>query len=75
MHITLEEAEEWCKPWKQALIVKLMGKRITLKTLQTHLEKKWSRKGPIKVIDLSDEYFLVHFNQEEEYKFALSKGP
>lgn len=74
INISVEEAEEWCRPWRQALIVRLLGKRISLKTLQTRLEKDWSRKGPIKVIDLSDEYFLVHFHQEDDYKFALFEG-
>lgn len=52
-----------------------MGKKISLKTLQNHLEKKWSKIGPIKVIDLSDDYFVVHFQQEDDYKFALFEGP
>lgn len=75
IEISLEEAEEWCRPWKQALIVRLLGKRITLRMLQNQLERKWTKTGPIKVIDISEEYFLVHFNQEEDYKFALFEGP
>lgn len=75
VNISLVEAEEWCRPWKQALIMNLMGKKIGLKTLQTRLEKNWSRKGPIKVIGLSDDYLLVHFQQEDDYKFALFEGP
>lgn len=72
---TLKEAEEWCRPWKQSLIVRLLGKRIGLKTTQNRLEKDWSKNGPIKIIDLSDDYFLLHFQNEEDYKFALFEGP
>lgn len=37
-------------------------------------EKKWSKKGSIKVIDISEEFF-VNFRQEEDYKFDLLDGP
>lgn len=75
INMSFEEAEEWCRPWKQALIMRLLGKRIGLRTLQTRLEKDWRKKGPIKIIDLSDEYFLVHFKNDDDYKFALFEGP
>lgn len=73
INITLEEAEKWCRSWKQTLIVRLLGKKISLRMLQNSLGKKWSKKGPIKVIDISEDYFLVHFNHEEDYKYALLK--
>lgn len=75
INISLEEAEEWYRPWKRALIVNLLGKIISLRVLQNQLELRWSKKGPIKVIDLSEDYFLVHFNEEEDYKFALFEDP
>lgn len=39
INISLEEAEEWCRPWKQALIVQLVAKKIGLKTITARLEK------------------------------------
>lgn len=73
--ISLEEAEEWCRPWRQALIVNLHRKKIRFKVLQNRLVKDWSRKCLIKFIDISDEHFLVHFQAEEDYKFSLFEGP
>lgn len=36
--ITKDEFEKWCEPWKRSLIVKLLGKKVTLNFLKMHLE-------------------------------------
>jgi hypothetical protein len=63
------------KPWRQGLIVKLMGRRIGYKALETRLKQIWVRKGVISIIDLGHEYFLVYFTNEEDYTKALEDGP
>jgi hypothetical protein len=63
------------KPWRQGLIVKLMGRRIGYKALETRLKQIWVRKGVISIIDLGFEYFLVYFTNEEDYTKALEDGP
>jgi hypothetical protein len=63
------------KPWRQGLIVKLMGRRIGYKALETRLKQIWVRKGVISIIDLGYEYFLVYFTNEEDYTKALEDGP
>lgn len=73
--ISLEEYEEWCRPWKFSLVVKLLGKRIGFKWMNQRLHHLWARNGEIKVIDLTDDYFLIRFNSEKDYHFALFEGP
>ncbi|KAK2359196.1 zinc ion binding / nucleic acid binding protein [Trifolium repens] len=63
------------RPWRQGLIVKLMGRRIGYKALETRLKQIWVRKGVISIIDLGYEYFLVYFTNEEDYTKALEDGP
>jgi hypothetical protein len=63
------------KPWRQGLIVKLMGRQIGYKALETRLKQIWVRKGVIAIIDLGGEYFLVYFTNEEDYNHALEDGP
>jgi hypothetical protein len=63
------------RPWRQGLIVKLMGRRIGYKALETRLKQIWVRKGVINIIDLGFEYFLVYFTNEEDYTKALEDGP
>jgi hypothetical protein len=63
------------RPWRQGLIVKLMGRRIGYKALETRLQQIWVRKGVISIIDLGGDYFLVYFTNEEDYTKALEDGP
>ena len=73
--VTVEEYDEWCRPWKMSLIVKLMGKRLSLRFMDSWIMKKWGRKGSVKVLDLTNDFYLVRFAEEEDYNFALFEGP
>jgi hypothetical protein len=64
------------KPWKRGLIVKLMGRKIGYKALETRLKQLWVRQGVISIIiDLSHDYFLVHFTSKGDQYRALTEGP
>ncbi|RYR65034.1 hypothetical protein Ahy_A03g011031 [Arachis hypogaea] len=73
--VSKEEFEEWCKPWKNALMVKVLGKRVTFAFMEQRLRRDWEGKGKIHVIDMNRDYFLVHFSDEEDYTHALMEGP
>ncbi|CAJ2632298.1 unnamed protein product [Trifolium pratense] len=63
------------RPWRRSVIVKLLGKRIGYKALETRLNQMWVRKGVISIIDLSNGYYLVAFSNEEDQYAALMDGP
>ncbi|GAU35495.1 hypothetical protein TSUD_384500 [Trifolium subterraneum] len=69
--------EEKClyRPWRRGVIVKLLGRRIGYKALETRLKQMWVRKGVINIIDLSNDYYLVAFSNEEDQYAALMDGP
>lgn len=48
-------------PWMRGVIIKLLGKWIRYKVIETRLKYIWVRKGVISIIDLSNDYFLVDF--------------
>ncbi|KAL4305523.1 hypothetical protein AHAS_Ahas16G0086800 [Arachis hypogaea] len=73
--VSKEEFEDWCKPWKNALIVKVLGKRVALGFIEQRLQRDWAQKGKISVIDMDRDYYLVHFAEEEDYSHALMGGP
>ncbi|RYR76112.1 hypothetical protein Ahy_A01g000706 [Arachis hypogaea] len=73
--VSKEEFEEWCKPWKNAFMVKVLGKRITFAFMEQRLHRDWKKKGKIHVIDMNRDYFMVHFADEEDYAHALMEGP
>lgn len=50
--ISKEEIKEAQQYWRKALIVKLLGKRVGLRYMQTRLTKMWQTVGTMDVIDL-----------------------
>ncbi|XP_020971781.1 uncharacterized protein LOC107628450 [Arachis ipaensis] len=73
--ISKEEFENWCKPWKNVFIVKLLGKRVGLAFIEQQLKRDWVKNGTIDVIHMDRDYFLVHFSDDEGYSHALTEGP
>ena len=43
IEVSLEEDDEWCKPWKYFLIVKLLGKKISLKIMGAWIQRRWAK--------------------------------
>lgn len=73
--LTDEEWDSWSKPWRKTLVVNLLRKKVSFKSLENYLQRKWTKHGPIKIVDMADGFYLVHFSKEEDYNFALFEGP
>jgi hypothetical protein len=73
--LSTREEKRIRKPWRCGLIVKLMGRRVGYKALETRLKQMWVRKGVITIIDLNHDYFLVNFTSKEDQYRALTLGP
>nr|XP_025681240.1 uncharacterized protein LOC112782832 [Arachis hypogaea] len=58
IEVTLEEYDEWCRSWKQTLIVKPLGKRINLQTMERWINSRWGRNEAIRVMDLEERFFM-----------------
>lgn len=56
-------------------MVKLLGKTVSFKTLETFLHRRWLHNGTIKIIDMADGFFLVYFSFDKDYDYALFEGP
>jgi hypothetical protein len=70
-----EEEKRIHRPWRRGVIVKLLGRRIGYKALETRLKQMWVRKGVITIIDLGNDYYLVAFSNEKDQYAALMNGP
>lgn len=64
-----------CQPWKNAIIIKLLGRSHTYNYLRDRLQQKWSLKDDWKLIDLVNDYFVVKFDMEDDMNFVLTGGP
>lgn len=72
---TTEELDDWAKPWKNTLIVKVMGKRVNFRMLENKLRREWVRYGTIRITDMAEDYYMVQLSDIEDYRHALYEGP
>jgi hypothetical protein len=70
-----QEEKRLYRPWRRGVVVKLLGRRIGYKALETRLKQMWVRRGVINIIDLSNDYYLVAFSHEEDQYSALMDEP
>ncbi|XP_061363776.1 uncharacterized protein LOC133307303 [Gastrolobium bilobum] len=66
---------EGCRPWKQAVIVKLLGKKVGVRFLLNRLLRMWNISGTYEFIDLENDYFLFRFSNKNDYSHVLEDGP
>ncbi|KAI5317022.1 hypothetical protein L3X38_036729 [Prunus dulcis] len=63
------------RPWRTAVIIKLMGRPLSYTFLRDCLLQRWGLKGPMCLIDLENNYFIVKFLLEEDKRYVLTGGP
>ncbi|XP_028794907.1 uncharacterized protein LOC114750477 [Neltuma alba] len=63
------------KPFAKSLIVKLLGWRLSLRSMEMKLQSLWGKLGTVSVVDLRNDFFVVNFTNWEDYHRALSEGP
>ncbi|BFG15828.1 hypothetical protein CerSpe_021020 [Prunus speciosa] len=64
-----------CRPWRSAIIIKLMGRPLAYTFLRSRLLQRWALKGPMSLIDLENNYYIVKFLYEEDMRYVLTGGP
>ena len=72
--ISKEKQKELCKPWRSALIVKLLGKRISMHFLHARLLKLWNLFGGFKFINVENDYYLVRFSYIKDIILFFKNG-
>ncbi|MBA0571870.1 hypothetical protein Golob_002239 [Gossypium lobatum] len=55
--------------------VKLLGQKIAFNAFLNKVMMLWNSKHPFQLIDLENDYYLVRFNDEEDYNNVLTSGP
>ncbi|KAJ4845395.1 hypothetical protein Tsubulata_010576 [Turnera subulata] len=63
------------KPWKRAVVFKVLGRNIGYQTLKTKLQILWKPTGPYQIIDLVNNYFVARFAHDVDYENVLLNGP
>ncbi|KAJ7954456.1 Zinc ion binding,nucleic acid binding-like protein [Quillaja saponaria] len=73
--ISKEDLAEIRKPWRNALIVKLLGKSLSYNYLLDRLKQRWNTKGEFKFIDIGCDFYIVKFSSVKDLQFVMSKEP
>ncbi|KAG5219090.1 receptor protein [Salix suchowensis] len=73
--LTAEEKKRIRAPWKQTLIIKLMGRRVGYMFLIQRLKYMWKLRGDFTLTDLGNEFYLAKFANTEDRAHVLFEGP
>ncbi|CAN1826386.1 hypothetical protein LINPERHAP1_LOCUS31522 [Linum perenne] len=70
-----EEIKRFYQPWSKALVVKVLEKSFSFLTIKYRLKSLWARTGMIQVSDMSNNFYLVHFANGDDYSTAAFGDP
>lgn len=62
-----EELKMWSAPWRNTLVVNVLGKKVNFPILENKLHHSWTKNRSIQIIDMHDGYYQVTFKSEEDY--------
>jgi hypothetical protein len=62
LHVEGKVIEELSVPWKDALVIKLLGKKLEYNTMKKKLETIWNLVGGIKLMDIGNAFYMVKFD-------------
>ena len=75
IRLTPELKNQLAGPWKMSVILKLMGRPLRYRALQTRLAGIWHPTGTTHLIDLGYCFFIMRFDVLKDYHHALMDGP
>lgn len=73
--MTRKEKIKARRPWRNNLIIKLVGRSIGYHYLYRRIQAMWRTQDDPLLIDLGFDYFIVKLGRQEEYDRALLEGP
>lgn len=73
--ISPEKYHSLFQPWWGALILKFLGKSVSLRVMEQRKKDLWKLEWGCQMIDLENGYFLPRFYKREDYFHVLEVGP
>ncbi|KAI9116206.1 hypothetical protein K1719_013136 [Acacia pycnantha] len=75
LSFTAEEYTNWCLPWMNSLIIKVLGASFPTYVIRDRVNRMWHPKDALKLIPLSNGYYIVSFSNKEDREYAFQEGP
>jgi hypothetical protein len=73
--LSMEEKKRIRAPWKQTLIIKLMGRKVGYMFFMQRLKNMWNLRGDFTLTDLGNDFYLAKFANTEDKEHVLFGGP
>jgi hypothetical protein len=67
--------QEICTPWKDALVVKLLGKNLGYNIMKDRLHKVWKLQRGFEIMDNDNGFYMVKFDQVVNKEKVISGDP
>lgn len=67
--------KELCAPWQDALVIKLLGKKIGYHMMKEKPKRVWKPVGGFDIMDVDNGFFMAKFDLQVDREKALSEGP
>ncbi|XP_057444481.1 uncharacterized protein LOC130736701 [Lotus japonicus] len=64
-----------CTPWKEALLVCLLGKKLGYRLMKSKLSNVWRLKGGFDLLDADNGFYMVKFDMKEDREMVINGGP
>src|ERR1044072_9114251 len=70
-----EVLDTMCSPWKDALVVSLLGKRLGYRIIKAKLTSLWRLQGEFDLMDVDNDFFMVRFDRDSDRDKVISGEP
>ncbi|WJX71617.1 hypothetical protein P8452_55593 [Trifolium repens] len=67
--------EGLCSSWKDALVIKLLGKNLGYQVMKERLQKIWRTTGGFDIRDVDNGFFIVKFDLPIDKEKVITQGP
>ncbi|XP_057418203.1 uncharacterized protein LOC130712384 [Lotus japonicus] len=75
LHVDKSVIDGMCSPWKDDLVVGLLGKKLGFRLMKTQLSAMWRLSGEFDLLDIGNGFFMVKMDRAEDRKKVMDGGP
>ncbi|MCI24608.1 hypothetical protein A2U01_0045793, partial [Trifolium medium] len=75
--VTMDEKlfQDLCNPWKEALVVKLLGKNVGYNMMKDRLKNLWRLTGGFEIMDVDNGFYMVKCELLADREKIVADGP
>lgn len=67
--------EDLCEPWRDAPVIKFLGKNVGYRAMQERLHRLWKPQGGFDILDVDNGYYMVKFDNQVDKDSVTNGGP